>query len=112
MVTAGFKTSPNHHSSSTVLDSLYEVFVLTCCVFSPKMVLSTMVKHLHIIYPEDIVQGVFSFIQMQLCNLSPATIFFLLRRCSLLYPLQAAKMVQYFSNCPAMTFNLLNMWGK
>lgn len=40
--------SPEDHHFTTMLDSLYEVFVLMCSIcFSPNMVLSLVVKHVN-----------------------------------------------------------------
>ena len=44
----GCKMNPNHQPSTTTIDSWYEVFVPTYCVwFSPNAVLCFMFKHLH-----------------------------------------------------------------
>lgn len=41
------KQAPNHHSSSSALDSCFEVFVVICCLcFLPNMVLFITAKHL------------------------------------------------------------------
>ena len=57
----GSKASLNHHPSTTMLDSWYEVIVLMCCTwFSPNMELSIMARRLHfvLVCPENIVPEV------------------------------------------------------
>ncbi|MED6269920.1 hypothetical protein CHARACLAT_004448 [Characodon lateralis] len=61
----GCKTSPNIHSSTTVIGSWHKVFEPIFCVwFSPNVVLSIMAKHLHfgLICTKDIVPEVMCFI--------------------------------------------------
>ncbi|MEE6527760.1 hypothetical protein FKM82_029362 [Ascaphus truei] len=104
------KTSPNHHPSTTVLDSWYEVFVLICCVwFSPNVALCIMTKHLHfgLVCPKDIVPEVLWFVQMQLCKHKPCCHFlFREKRLSPGNPSKQTILVQSFSHCTVMNFNI------
>lgn len=102
------RISPNYHLSTTVLDILFEVFMLICCVLfclaktnkQTNMSMSIIARYLHfgLICPKDIdPEFLCFFFRCNLPILSHATMFFLVKRDFLLASLNIPLSLSYLT---------------